>query len=153
MSKPTKPTDVYVVNGWYMNIPVAGIMNNAHFETINGIGKQTGTVEVVDAGTNRKFKFGDQLVDFTEMTLTRPYDGSATDRALETLVDTCIEGGVKMAVSAIKLHWGQEVFTIAFEGFRFTSTNFPEMNTGGTDKFMVSYGATCDSWEVVPAVK
>ena len=152
MSKPTKPVDAYVVNGWYLNIPIAGIMNNGHFETINGIGKQTGTIEVVDAGTNRKFKFGDQLVDFTEMTLTRTYDGSTTDRAMEVLVNTCIETGVKLPVTAVKMHWGNEVFTIAFEGFRFTSNNFPEMNVSGSDKFTVSYGATCDSWDIVPAL-
>lgn len=152
MSKPTKPIDAYVVNGWYLNIPMAGIMSNGQFETINGIGKQTGTVEVVDAGTNRKFKFGDQIIDFTEMTLTRTYNGTATDRALEVLVNTCMEAGVKLPVTAVKMHWGNEVFTIAFEGFRFTSSNFPEFNTAGTDKFTVSYGATCDSWDVVPAV-
>lgn len=152
MSKPTKPTDLYVVNGWYLNIPFAGILSNGQFETINGIGKQTGTVEIVDAGSNRKLKFGDQIVEFTEMTLTRTYNGSATDRALEVLVDTCIETGVKLPVTAVKMHWGNEVFTIAFEGFRFTSSTLPEMNTAGTDKFTVSYGATCDSWEIVPSV-
>ena len=152
MGKPTKPRDLYVVNGWYLNIPIAGIMSKGLFESINGIGKQTGTVDIVDAGSNRKFKFGDQIVDFTEMTLTRTYDGSTADRALEVLVNTCMEAGVKLPVTAIKMHWGKEVFTIAFEGFRFTSSTLPEMNIGGTEKFTVSYGATCDDWEIVPSV-
>ena len=82
MGKPQKPQDVYVVNGWYLNIPVPGIMSDGLFETLEGMQKSSGTVDVVDAGTNRKYKFTDQLVDYGEMTLTRPYNGSAADRAM-----------------------------------------------------------------------
>ena len=47
--KPQKPQDVYVANGWYLNIPVPGIMSDAIFETLEGMQKQSGTVETVDA--------------------------------------------------------------------------------------------------------
>jgi hypothetical protein len=91
--KPQKPQDIYVANGWYLNIPVPGIMSDAIFETLEGMQKQSGTVETVDAGTNRKYKFSTQLTDYGEMTLTRSYQGNATDRALEVLVNQMIENG------------------------------------------------------------
>lgn len=150
MARPQKPQDVYVVNGWYLEIPVPGIMSDGLFETLEGLGKQSGVVEVVDAGTNRKFKFTDQLTDFSDMTLTRPYNGTAADRAMEVLVTTMIETGVKVPVTAVKLHQGQEVFRVLFEGFAFSAANYPTFDVGGSDKFVVSYTAHCDGCEIVP---
>lgn len=148
--KPQKPQDVYVANGWYLNIPVPGIMSDAIFETLEGMQKQSGTVETVDAGTNRKYKFSTQLTDYGEMTLTRSYQGNATDRALEILVNQMIENGLKLPVQAIKMHNGKEVFTIVFEGFRFLSANYPTFDIASEEKFTVSYGATCDGWDIIP---
>ena len=150
MARPQKPQDVYVVNGWYLEIPVPGIMSDGLFETLEGLGKQSGVVEVVDAGTNRKFKFTDQLTDFSDMTLTRPYNGTAADRAMEVLVTTMIETGVKVPVTAVKLHQGKEVFRVLFEGFAFSAANYPTFDVGGSDKFVVSYTAHCDGWEIIP---
>lgn len=150
MAKPQKPQDVYVVNGWYLEIPVPGIMSDGLFETLEGMGKQSGIVEVVDAGTNRKYKFTDQLTDFSDMTLTRPYNGSAADRAMEVLVTTMIETGVKLPVTAVKLHHSVEVFRVLFEGFAFSAANYPTMDTGGTEKFTVTYTAHCDGWTPLP---
>lgn len=148
--KPQKPQDVYVANGWYLNIPVPGIMSDAIFETLEGMQKQSGTVETVDAGTNRKYKFSTQLTDYGEMTLTRSYQGNVTDRALETLVNQMIENGLKLPVQAVKMHNGKEVFTIVFEGFRFLSANYPTFDISSEEKFTVSYGATCDGWDIIP---
>lgn len=148
--KPQKPQDVYVANGWYLNIPVPGIMSDAIFETLEGMQKQSGTVETVDAGTNRKYKFSTQLTDYGEMTLTRSYQGNVTDRALEILVNQMIENGLKLPVQAIKMHNGKEVFTIVFEGFRFLSANYPTFDISSEEKFTVSYGATCDGWDIIP---
>lgn len=148
--KPQKPQDVYVANGWYLNIPVPGIMSDAIFETLEGMQKQSGTVETVDAGTNRKYKFSTQLTDYGEMTLTRSYQGNATDRALEILVNQMIENGLKLPVQAVKMHNGKEVFTIIFEGFRFLSANYPTFDISSEEKFTVSYGATCDGWDIIP---
>lgn len=148
--KPQKPQDIYVANGWYLNIPVPGIMSDAIFETLEGMQKQSGTVETVDAGTNRKYKFSTQLTDYGEMTLTRSYQGNATDRALEVLVNQMIENGLKLPVQAVKMHNGKEVFTIAFEGFRFLSANYPTFDIASEEKFTVSYGATCDGWDIIP---
>ena len=151
MAKPQKPQDVYVTNGWYLNIPVPGIMADGLFETLEGMSKSSGVVEVVDAGTNRKYKFTDQLTDYGEMTLTRPYNGSAADRAMEALVTTMIENGIKVPVSAVKMHQGKEVFTILFEGFSFSAANYPTFDVAGTEKFTVSYTAHCDGWTILPA--
>lgn len=148
--KPQKPQDVYVANGWYLNIPVPGIMSDAIFETLEGMQKQSGTVETVDAGTNRKYKFSTQLTDYGEMTLTRSYQGNATDRAMEVLVNQMIENGLKLPVQAVKMHNGKEVFTIVFEGFRFLSANYPTFDISSEEKFTVSYGATCDGWDIIP---
>lgn len=148
--KPQKPQDVYVANGWYLNIPVPGIMSDAIFETLEGMQKQSGTVETVDAGTNRKYKFSTQLTDYGEMTLTRSYQGNVTDRALEILVNQMIENGLKLPVQAVKMHNGKEVFTIVFEGFRFLSASYPTFDISSEEKFTVSYGATCDGWDIIP---
>lgn len=150
MARPQRPQDIYVVNGWYLNIPVAGIQSDGLFETLEGMQKSSGTVEVVDAGTNRKYKFTDQLVDYGEMTLTRSYNGSAADRAMEVLVNTMIENGIKLPVTAVKMHQGKEVMTIVFEGFAFNAANYPTFDTGGSDKFTVSYTAHCDGWTILP---
>jgi hypothetical protein len=150
MAKPQKPQDLYVVNGWYLEIPVPGIGSDGIFETLEGMQKQSGSVEIVDAGSNRKFRFGDQLTDFGEMTLTRTYQGNVTDRALEVLVNTCIENGLKLPVRAVKMHQGREVLTIAFEGFRFQSVTYPTFDVNSAEKFLVSYSASCDGWAIIP---
>lgn len=150
MARPQKPQDVYVTNGWYLNIPIAGIGCDGLFETLEGMGKESGVLEVVDAGTNHKYKFTNQLVDYTDMTLTRAYNGSVADRAMETLVSTMIENGIKLPVTAVKLHQGKEVFTILFEGFSFNAVHYPNFDVGGGDKFMVSYSAHCDGWTILP---
>lgn len=150
MAKMQKPQDAYVVNGWYLNLPVPGILSEGLFETLEGMGKSSGNVEMVDAGSNHVYNFTDQLTRYDEMTLTRTYQGNATDRAMEALVSTMIETGLKLPATAVKMHHGNEVFTIVFEGFRFTAVKMPTMDVAGSDKFTVSYTAMCDGWEIVP---
>ena len=145
-----KPQDALVVNGWYLNLPVPGILSEGLFETLEGMGKSSGNVEMVDAGSNHVYNFTDQLTRYDEMTLTRTYQGNATDRAMEALVSTMIETGLKLPATAVKMHHGQEVFTIVFEGFCFTAVKMPTLDVAGSDKFTVSYTAMCDGWEIVP---
>ena len=114
------------------------------------MGKSSGNVEMVDAGSNHVYNFTDQLTRYDEMTLTRTYQGNATDRAMEALVSTMIETGLKLPATAVKMHHGQEVFTIVFEGLRFTAVKMPTLDVAGSDKFTVSYTAMCDGWEIVP---
>ena len=150
MARMQKPQDALVVNGWYLNLPVPGILSEGLFETLEGMGKSSGNVEMVDAGSNHVYNFTDQLTRYNEMTLTRTYQGNATDRAMEALVSTMIETGLKLPATAVKMHHGQEVFTIVFEGFRFTAVKMPTLDVAGSDKFTVSYTAMCDGWEIVP---
>jgi hypothetical protein len=150
MAKPKKPQDIMVANGWYLNIPFPGIGSDGLFETLTGVQKQSGTVEVVDAGTNKKYKFTDQLIDFGEMTLTRSYQANATDRAMELLVSTMVATGLKLPVTAIKMHQGREVFTVVFEGFAFHSVTMPNFDTASSEKFTATYTASCDDWAIVP---
>lgn len=145
-----KPQDALVVNGWYLILPVPGILSEGLFETLEGMGKSSGNVEMVDAGSNHVYNFTDQLTRYDEMTLTRTYQGNATDRAMEALVSTMIETGLKLPATAVKMHHGQEVFTIVYEGFRFTAVKMPTLDVAGSDKFTVSYTAMCDGWEIVP---
>ena len=104
MAKPQKPQDAFVANGWYLNLPVAGILSNGLFETLEGMGKSSGNVEMVDAGSNHVYNFTDQLTRYDEMTLTRTYQGNAADRAMEALVSTMIETGMKLPATAVKMH-------------------------------------------------
>ena len=150
MARMQKPQDALVVNGWYLNLPVPGILSEGLFETLEGMGKSSGNVEMVDAGSNHVYNFTDQLTRYDEMTLTRTYQGNATDRAMEALVSTMIETGLKLPATAVKMHHGQEVFTIVFEGFRFPAVKMPTLDVAGSDKFTVSYTAMCDGWEIVP---
>lgn len=146
MPFPQRPTDLYVVNGWYLEIP--GLVS-PHFETLEGVQKTSNKVDIVDAGTNTKYKFGTQIIDFGEMTLTRTYQGTVDDITLETLVQTMIQEGLKLPVTAIKMHNKREVFRIQFDGFNIHSTTMPTFDVNGEEKFLVQYMATCDGWRIV----
>lgn len=150
MAKPKKPQDVLVVNGWYLDIPVPGIGTDAIFETLEGVGKSTGVVQIVDAGSNHKHNFGDQLVDYSEMTLTRAYQNNAIDRAMEALVTICMEGGQSFDCVATKMHHGKPVFSVLFEGFQFKSESHPTLDISSGEKYVVSYGAVCSGYTPIP---
>jgi hypothetical protein len=110
MPKPTPPKDLFVQNGWYLELPG---LNAPHFETLEGVQENSNTVEIVDAGTNKKHKFGTQIIDYGEMTLTRTRQGTPEDALLSAMVKECIERGLKVPCVAVKLHKQQEVFRIA----------------------------------------
>lgn len=150
MAKPIAPQDLFVVNGWRLNIPFPGVGNDAHFETLEGIQKQAGAVEIVDGGTNKKHRFSDQLKDYGEMTLTRTYQGNSVDRAMEIMVNEMIERGLKLPVQAIKLHHGEETFMVVMDGFKIHAVQYPTFDTNSGEKFTVSYTATCDGWDILP---
>lgn len=146
MPAPKKPTDLYVVNGWYLELP--GLVS-PHFETLEGISRQTNTVSIVDAGSNRKYNFSGQISDFGQMQLTRTTQGTVDDSSLAVLVRSMIELGIKVPCVAVKKHNSREVYRILFTGFRFTSEVRPTLDVNSEEKHMISYGATCDDWEVI----
>jgi hypothetical protein len=137
-ARTKKPTDLLVANGWYLELP--GIVS-PHFETLSGLSKTTGRVEIVDAGTNIRYNFPSQILSFGEITLTRTYDGSPLDIALEALVDECIERGLKVQGNLVKLHHQREAFRLAMEDFQFSARNFPDFDVNSEDKFLMSYTA------------
>lgn len=143
MPKPIKPTDQYVVNGWYLELP--GLVS-PHFETLEGVEKSTGSVDIVDAGTNKRLKFSGQIVDFGEMTLTRTKQGTTDDAVLAALVQSMQSQGVKVNCVAVKMHHGREAFRILFEGFRFAKRSLPGFDVNSESKFVETYTATCDDW-------
>lgn len=143
MPLPQKPTGAFVTNGWYLELP--GLVS-PHFETLSGIARRTNSVEVVDAGTNIAYNFSAQIMRFGQITLTRTLDGSSDDRAMDALVASCMQGGLKSAGTLIKRHFGRIVFSIAFDGLLFTEEVHPDYNTVGEDKLLMSYTAMVDSW-------
>ena len=143
MPQPQKPKALYVTNGWYLELP--GLVS-PHFETLSGLSKRTGTVEIVDAGTNIRYKFGGQIIDFGAITLTRTLNGSSDDRAMSELVNFSILSGQKFSGALIKKHFGNIVFTIGFEGLRFTEETYPDFNIDAEEKLLMSYSATVDTW-------
>lgn len=143
MAYPQKPTDQYVANGWYLDLP--GLVS-PHFETLEGLSRKTGTVDIVDAGTNIRFKFSDQIIDFGAITLTRTRDGSSDDTALNALVTASLRNGVKYAGALVYLHHGVEVFRIIFDGLLFNEDNLPSFDINSGEKFRTTYQATVDEW-------
>lgn len=143
MPLPNKPTDLFVTNGWYLELP--GLVS-PHFETLEGVQKTSQSVEIVDAGTNNKYRFPGQIMDYGEMTLTRTAQGTPDDLTLDAMVDAMIRQGIKVNAVAVKLHHGVEVFRILFEGFRIAGVTYPSFDVNAEEKFTLNYTATCDSW-------
>ena len=143
---PQKPSTQYVVNGWYLELP--GLINPC-FEEMQGITKTSGDVTIVDAGSNKKLSFSDQIIDFGKMTLNRTMQGTPDDAALAAIVMACIQQGLKFICNFVKLHNQAEVFRIIFQGFRFSAMSFPAFNINSGDKVLMSYPCTCDDWDLV----
>ena len=143
MPKPKTPSDLYVVNGWWLEMP--GLMS-PHFETLEGAGINTDSVSIVDAGANIKYKFSGQILDFTDLTLTRTQDGSSDDAAVDALYDQCVRLGFKFNCALVMTHNGQEVYRIAFVGFRFVNKTLPTLDINAAEKLTVTYTATNDYW-------
>jgi hypothetical protein len=143
MGAPQRPKALYVTNGWYLELP--GLVS-PHFETLSGLKKSTGVVEIVDAGTNIKYKFHSQIIDFGAITLTRTFDGSPDDLAMRVLVDSSIAAGLQFDGVLVKKHFGQIVFSIGFSGLGFTSANYPTFDINAEEKFTVELEAFVTIW-------
>ena len=146
MPVPTRPATLYVVNGWWLDIP--GLVS-AHFETLDGVEKTGGTVNIADAGANKVMSFSGQLMSFGTMTLSRTSQGDANDVAIASIVDACIRRGLKFPAVLTKTHNLTEVYRILFDVFRLTSEKYPNFDINSGEKLMLSYGATCDDWNVI----
>lgn len=140
--------DMMVTNGWVLEgIPGVSL---PHFETLEGVSINSNTVETVDGITNKKKRFSTQIMDFAEMTLTRPFQSNVDDYALQIFAIACIKQGYKIDVTAVKRHKNVDVFTLLFRDFRFVSVQLPTLDVQGEEKFSVTYPATCDEWFMIP---
>lgn len=145
MAKTTKPSDLVVVNGWYLDIP--GLVS-PHFEQLSGIEKGSGNVKIVDGGTNKEYSFSDQIRRLGEISCGRTFDGSTNDIVLDQLVEEGIRGN-KIFGRLVKLHKGKEIFQIGFEGWKFFRKAIPTLDVNSGEKFMVQYQATVDDWIII----
>jgi len=143
MPKPQKPTSLYVTNGWYLEIP--GLVS-PHFETMEGVTKEGGTVSIIDGGRNREYKFSDQIMKIGDVTLTRTKQGTSDDIVLNNLVERMILNGISLNIRAVKMHNGVEVFSIFMEGFRFKSKALPTWDVNASEKYTETYTATVLDW-------
>jgi hypothetical protein len=154
MPRPLKPTDLLVANGWYLEGLVNSIgatIISPHFETLSGLQKTANSVEIVDAGTNKKHKFPTQILDFGELTLTRTDQANNEDIIMATMADDMILRGLKIPqVQLVKLHHQQEIFRIILFDFRISAYTYPDFDIASEDKFIISYTATIDDWLRIP---
>jgi hypothetical protein len=147
MPFPVRPTDLLVTNGWYLE-GLPGLVS-PHFETLEGIQVVSNSVEIVDAGTNKKHRFSSQILDYGTMTLTRTLQGNLQDSILQGLAETMIRFGAKYNVRGIKLHHQAPAFIVLFQGFRISAVNFPTWDVNAEEKHLVTYAATADEWTII----
>ncbi|NLR94866.1 hypothetical protein [Flammeovirga agarivorans] len=161
----TKPADLMVNNGWFLELSLSpeissspatqavlsalGLDNvlgggkNYRFETLSGLQETMEHVETVDAGTNKKKKFVNQILDLGELSLARTEEGTAEDIELAGIVKAC-QKGLKLTGRLTKKHHGIPLRVIILEGFAFKSRTYPTFDVQGTDKFQMQYGAFAD---------
>jgi len=118
-----------------------------HFQTLSGLSKKTGTIDIVDGGTNIKYKFNSQIIDFGQINLSRPNDASPDDAAWRAIVNAGIRLGFLYSGVLIKEHFGQEIYRIAFKGLGFKEYNYPDFNVAAEDAQSPTCMATVNEWE------
>jgi len=140
--------DLMVTNGWILE-GIPGLVE-PHFETLTGLSIGGESVETVDGVTNKKKKFSDQIVDYSDITLTRPFQSDVNDYALQIFAIACIKQGYKIDIVATKRHKQIDVFSMLLKDFRMSAIQFPDFNVEGREKFVVTYPATIDDAYMVP---
>lgn len=133
-------------NGWYLEFP--GLLS-PHFETLEGVSRKSNTVSIVDGGTNKMHKFGTQIIDYGDMTLTRTMQNNTDDKVLAAIADDMILRGLRLPVMAVKLHHQKEVFRILFQDFRISEHTMPNFDVNSEDKFTANFSATCSDWDII----
>lgn len=140
---PNRPTDLYVTNGWYFEIPA---LVSPHFHTLEGIEQKSGEVKIVDGSTNITHKFSSQLKEYNDIVLTRAMDGSVDDVTMKMLVQQCMNEGFRFDGQLVKLHNGKEVFRIVFMGMRIKNYAHPTYKTDAEEKLDLKYTCSVSEW-------
>jgi hypothetical protein len=141
-------TEVLPTNGWLMDID-AGDHNlrSPHFHKVTGMSRKTGTLEVVDGGTNYKMYFTDGILDHGNVTIVRSRDGSADDQAFAEFIRDCFATGKKRSGSLIQYRFGKQVLEIRFKGLLCHEYALTDFDTAGSDKSDQTYTCAADWWE------
>lgn len=106
------PVDAVPMTGWLLDLPGAGLVN-AHIQKVSAFNRKTGTNEVVDGGSGRKFKFDDGILDFGQTTIMRYRDGGPDDAKFSALFDKAVGGGTQ-AGTLTQFRHGKKVLEIEF---------------------------------------
>lgn len=140
------PTDVIPVNGWIFEFD-GGDLVSPNFTELSGLNKKTGTIEVVDGGTNRKFYFSDGIIDYGGITIKRTRDGSADDKKFAKFIDDVFANGTKRSGTMVQRRHGVEVLRIIFKGLLMNDYALTDFNTHGSEKSDQTYQCKADYWE------
>jgi hypothetical protein len=139
----SRPTTVFMANGWYFDMP--GLVT-PRFQTLEGINRKTGTTDIVDGGDNIKYQFSDQIQEFGQITLARTRDGSVDDYTMDLLVTASLREGATYSGTLYKLNWRKRVFSIGFVGLMFIEDAHPTLETGSSEQYSQRFTAIVHEW-------
>jgi len=146
MPRPLRPTNLFTANSWYFEIQ--GLLS-PHFHQLSGIKKSSGEVSIVDGSSGVRYKFSNQIKEFSDITLVRAYDGSVDDDFMRTLTKLSLDGCLKFDGNLVKMHCGKEVFRIIFLGMKMKDTEHPQLRTDSEEKYDMLYMFSVTEWQEV----
>jgi hypothetical protein len=138
------PVDAIPANGWTLDLPGVG-MTNAHIQKVTAFNRKTGSNEVVDGGSGRKFYFDDGIIDHGEIQVMRWRDGGADDAKYHTLFDAAVGGGIQAGTLTQRRH-GRTVMTIEFEGM-WNEEELGDLELGSGDPHEHTYTVKLQFWK------
>jgi len=141
----TFPTDAIPVNGWVMELPG---MVNPHITKLQGLNRKTGSIEVIDGGSNRKFFFSDGVLEHGPLTIMRTRDGTDEDIKFSAFFDAARKKGTKIDGTLLQFRHCNQVMKIKFTGLLLNEESLTDFDVdGGTTKSEMTIIAQCDFWE------
>jgi phage tail-like protein len=98
---------------------------------------ETGTVEVIEGGTNIVHKVSDGVVKFHPLTIERYVDGGPDDTEFKAFFEAMFKyghggqgSGLRRDGAVVKKHFGAEVFRVNFYGAWVKSSAFSDLEAG-----------------------
>ena len=143
------PNDLIPVYGWVLDLPG---MSSPQFHKLQGLSKKTGVMTIIDGGTNTAFNFSDGIEENGPVTITRPRNGSADDKAFASFIASAIATGKKINGSMTQRRHGKVVLKILLTGLLMNDyklTDFDTQSKGDGAKSDQTYIAHVDHWEEV----
>ena len=134
----TQRPDIIAENGIVLEMQG---LPSVHVDEVKGIGKKTGTIEVVDGGSNLKIFYDDGILEYSEMTFSRIRDGSANDAKFAKLFDDCINDGKKIAFVMTQQRHGKKVLEVGFKGMLMNDLSLGDFSVDSKDASRMTYKA------------